>query len=216
VQADTFWFQASDGTWLDGATLGTGSVGVVLAHEYPADLCGWWPYAVYLSRHGLRILLFDFRCFGASTCPGGGSLLSDVEGAVRVLRADDVRDVFLLGGSLGGTVVMMAGVEITPRVEGVVSLSGEADLGFLVGDVALNARSAVGDLRSPFLEIVARGDRSISIEDARDLYDRAGSRDKRLIVLPARFGHGWNIVTATTRSPTRVAETVLRFIQARA
>jgi len=44
------WFEATDGTLLDGAFVGSGSSGVVLAHEYPADLCGWWPFATYLAR----------------------------------------------------------------------------------------------------------------------------------------------------------------------
>jgi hypothetical protein len=41
VDAKVGWFRASDGVLLDGATLGSGPTGVVLAHEYPNDLCGW-------------------------------------------------------------------------------------------------------------------------------------------------------------------------------
>src|SRR5262245_8728000 len=37
----------SDGLKLDGVSVGKGALGVVLLHEYPADLCGWWPYANY-------------------------------------------------------------------------------------------------------------------------------------------------------------------------
>src|SRR2546428_10529610 len=69
--AKAVWFRAADGTVLDGAAVGTGRSGVVLAHEYPADLCGWWPFATHLARHGFRVLAFDFRCFGLSTCPRG-------------------------------------------------------------------------------------------------------------------------------------------------
>src|SRR4029077_1672776 len=39
VAATTFWFKAADGAKLDGATLGTGPTGVVLATEYPSELC---------------------------------------------------------------------------------------------------------------------------------------------------------------------------------
>jgi hypothetical protein len=39
-EAKVGWFRATDGVLLDGATLGTGKTGVVLAHESPADLCG--------------------------------------------------------------------------------------------------------------------------------------------------------------------------------
>jgi hypothetical protein len=31
---------------------------LLLIHEYPRDYCGWLPDAGYLSRHGVRVLLF--------------------------------------------------------------------------------------------------------------------------------------------------------------
>ena len=40
----TLWLKASDGTKLDGAEAGSGSRGVLMLHESPADLCGWEPY----------------------------------------------------------------------------------------------------------------------------------------------------------------------------
>jgi hypothetical protein len=45
VNATVGWFRATDGVLLDGASLGGGKTGIVLAHESPADLCGWLPYA---------------------------------------------------------------------------------------------------------------------------------------------------------------------------
>jgi hypothetical protein len=44
VKAKVGWFRATDGVLLDGASLGDGKTGIVLAHESPADLCGWLPY----------------------------------------------------------------------------------------------------------------------------------------------------------------------------
>jgi pimeloyl-ACP methyl ester carboxylesterase len=74
-EAKVGWFRATDGVLLDGATLGTGKTGVVLAHESPADLCGWAGYAGVLSRAGVRVLFFDHRHFGLSQrlvlFPGG-------------------------------------------------------------------------------------------------------------------------------------------------
>jgi hypothetical protein len=40
-------FNMADGIGLDGAMVGAGTVGVVLAHEYDNDLCGAWPFANY-------------------------------------------------------------------------------------------------------------------------------------------------------------------------
>jgi pimeloyl-ACP methyl ester carboxylesterase len=69
VDAKVGWFRASDGVLLDGATLGGGPTGVVLAHEYPNDLCGWARYAGVLSRAGFRVLLIDHRHYGLSASP---------------------------------------------------------------------------------------------------------------------------------------------------
>jgi hypothetical protein len=69
VSATVGWFRASDGVQLDGAALGSGKTGVVLAHESPANLCGWVPFAQTLSRNGFRVLLFDHRNFGMSAAP---------------------------------------------------------------------------------------------------------------------------------------------------
>jgi pimeloyl-ACP methyl ester carboxylesterase len=77
--AQAIRFRTRDGVGLAGAVVGSGPVGAVLIHEYPLDYCGWLPYARYLSRHGVRVLLFDLRCFGQSDCPGGrGHAVSDV------------------------------------------------------------------------------------------------------------------------------------------
>jgi pimeloyl-ACP methyl ester carboxylesterase len=198
--------------------VGTGKVGVVLGHEYPSELCGWWPFAVYLARHGVRVFLFDFRCMGQSPCPSGGSDVDDMVGAAAELRRLGATKVFLMGASLGGTVAMMAGPQVSPQAAGVVSFSGEPDLGYLTGgSTELDALSVMPKLRAPFLEIMARGDPAMSVADARKLLARAGSRDKRLIILPTSFGHGWDIVTqGVDNSPTSVARTVLRFVQAHA
>src|SRR4029077_17486896 len=112
-------FDATDGTHLDGAIVGSGPSGVVLAHQYPASLCGWWPFAVYLASKGFRVLLFDFRCFGESTCPDGdarGDYLADMAGAAAALRADGAKHVALMGASLGANVALITGSTITPKV----------------------------------------------------------------------------------------------------
>jgi pimeloyl-ACP methyl ester carboxylesterase len=46
---------------------------VVLLHQHPADLCGFWPYAVYLSKRGLQALAIDLRC--EPTAPSGSPIL---------------------------------------------------------------------------------------------------------------------------------------------
>jgi hypothetical protein len=64
--------RTSDGLTLDGASVGDGDLGVVPLHEYPADRCGWWPYANYLAERGMRALAIDMRCLGESECGDRG------------------------------------------------------------------------------------------------------------------------------------------------
>jgi hypothetical protein len=40
VKATLLRFPATDGVVLDGVLVGSGPAGVVLLHQYPADLCG--------------------------------------------------------------------------------------------------------------------------------------------------------------------------------
>src|SRR5690349_18950079 len=74
--------RTSDGLTLDGVSVGDGDLGVVLLHEYPADLCGWWAYANYLADRGMRALAIDMRCLGDSECGDRGKA-----GAIADVRA---------------------------------------------------------------------------------------------------------------------------------
>src|SRR5436309_184498 len=105
VAATPFWLTASDGTRLYAIEAGSGATTVVLMHEYPADLCGWLPYAATLVHAGLRVLAFDFRDFGDSGRPAGKRASAygrDVRAAVARARTDGAKRVFLAGASFGG------------------------------------------------------------------------------------------------------------------
>ncbi len=215
--AKVFWFRAADGTMLDGAVLGSGSTGIVLAHEYPADLCGWWPYAVTLSRQGFRVLLFDFRCAGVAECPKGGleRIAMDTPAAVARFRATGVDHVFLVGASLGAVVSLVTGGTIRPALDGVVSLSGESDLTARVG-APLDARGSVPGLLVPVLFMVARDDPAVTPAATRAMYRHAGSTDKRLVVLPGFFGHGWLMLSDAGGTATRASAILVDWIRAHA
>jgi hypothetical protein len=75
-------------------------VGVVLLHQYPADLCGFWPYAVYLSKRGLHALAIDLRCFGVAR--GDQNVpVAQVQALYRMAPAED-KQLAVLGGSSSG------------------------------------------------------------------------------------------------------------------
>ena len=201
---------------LDGAIVGHGRIGVVLLHEYPGPMCGWWPYAAFLSRHGAQALLFDFGCLGLSTCPRSQRTdpVAEVAAASAALRGHGARSVALVGASLGGVVAVIAGARLHPAA--VVDLSGERNLGALLPGARLNSYAVAPELSAPALFAVARGDGYISVADMRAIYRRARSGVKHLIVLPASAGHGWNMLSGPELRWSPLARRVLSFITARA
>jgi dienelactone hydrolase len=214
-------FTAADGTSLDGVLVGRGRAGVVLVHEYPADLCGFWPFANYLAKRGLRAFAIDLRCFGRSACPQGdakGRVVDDIAAAVAELRRRGVTRVALVGASMGGAAVLIAGTRARPPVAAVVSLSGEADPTNLVGGIPLDAGAAVKRLKVPAMLVVATGDRYAPVGETRAMYRAVTARDKELLVLsgPSFDGrHGWDLLTDTVSGqPTSVAAKVAGFLTA--
>lgn len=198
VDAKVGWFRASDGVLLDGAVLGSGPTGVVLAHESPADLCGWVPYAQVLSRAGFHVLLFDHRHFGFSDSPTdpskSGHYTRDNAAAVKELKRDGAKHVFLMGASFGGITSMVAGSRLGSKIAGVISVSGEAMLGNTEGpNDELDAMAAVPKLRVPFLALNSQQDGIALASDARELVRRAGSAHKRFVLFPGG-DHGWDML----------------------
>lgn len=194
------WFRAADGVLLDGATLGRGKTGVVLAHQSPADLCGWVPYAKVLSAAGFRVLLFDHRHFGLSQSPIDpsrcGRFSKDLEGAVAELKREGSSSVFLMGASFGGVTSMVGGARLGSKVAGVISVFGETHLANRCGsDSELDALAAVPRMHVPFLILGSRGDGYLLPRDARALERRAGSVHKRLVLFPGGL-HGWDLLGA--------------------
>jgi pimeloyl-ACP methyl ester carboxylesterase len=213
AHATTFRFRTRDGVSLDGATVGSGRLGAVLIHEYPSDLCGWWPYADYLAHHGVRALLFDLRCFGSSDCPGPyGDGIADVAAAMQALRRRGARRIWLVGASMGGAISVTAGAKLHPA--GIVDLSGETTLAGLT-PVKANALAAAPRLRVPALFAVARDDRYVSPAQMRAIASRAPSPRKRVIVLPASYGHGWDMLVGNTGQWSPLAAQVAAFINER-
>jgi hypothetical protein len=168
-------FATSDGVALSGAVMGSGPVGAVLIHAYPRDYCGWLPYAGYLSRHGVHVLLFDLRCFGRSSCPGRrGHAIADVAAAVAELRRRGARRVALVGASMGGAIAVAAAAQLHPAA--VVDLSGERDTTGLTPGIDADAGSAAHGVTAPALFAVARGDRYVPVADMRAVRGRCARR----------------------------------------
>lgn len=218
ARVTTGWFRAPDGVLLDGVSVGEGSTGIALAHESPGDLCGWATYAGVLSRAGLRVLLFDLRGFGLSQSPAAsaksGRFSRDFEGAVAELRREGSSRVFIGGASFGGAASMVAGSRLGSRIAGVVSLSGEPDLGNKYGPNAeLDAQAAIPRLRTPLLILGSREDGYLSVDQARSLELSAGSSYKRLALFPGGY-HGWDLV-ALAPYHERASRVLIDFLRRR-
>lgn len=192
VKARLVWFRASDGTLLDGAAIGDGDVAVVLAHQYPSNLCLWLPYAKTLASHGYRAFAFDFRGLGASHSArpylDAGRYDWDVEAAADEVRRLGAKKLFLAGASAGGTAVLVAGASVSPEPAGIISFSGETYF-----SDNLDALKTAPKLSVPLLLLVARHDRYVTVGDYRKLESKVASDDKRLAAYSGGW-HGWDLL----------------------
>ncbi len=192
LKAELVWFRARDGTLLDGAAVGDGDVAVVLAHEYPSNLCLWLPYAKTLADHGFRAFVFDFRGLGKSQSAkpyqDAGRYDWDVEAAADEVRRLGAKKVFLAGASAGGTAVLVAGASVSPTPAGIISFSGVTYF-----SDSLDALKTAPSLTAPLLLLVARYDRSVTVADYRKLESKVASDDKSLATYSGGW-HGWELV----------------------
>ena len=213
IASTSIWFRTADHVRLHGIILGGGRAGVLLAHQYPADLCGWAPYGRTLARSGFRVLFFDFRGFGASQRPPPrliGRVDRDVIAAAALLRERGAKTVSLVGASFGAAAVLVAAPAIHPPPSAVVSLSAETDLEFLGPNYSLHPLRAAPRLRSPLLLMVARGDHFVSVGDSRALLRAARANPKRLVVFGS--GHGLRLLEPPNRA--RASRLLLAFLRA--
>jgi dienelactone hydrolase len=212
MQARVVSFTTRDGVRLDGALVGEGPMGIVFIHEYPADLCGWWQFAVHAARRGMHAMLFDMRCLGRSGCGAKGrdGAVSDVRAAIERLRRDGARRIAIVGASWGGTIAVVAGAALHP--DAVVELSGEVR-GFVPGYGDAKMLDAAPELRAPALFASARGDRYVSPAETRATYRAAGSATKRVRVLPLEAGHGWGMLFGISRPWSPLAAETLSFLR---
>jgi alpha-beta hydrolase superfamily lysophospholipase len=183
-------FSAADGTKLVGHRFGSGTTAVVLVHQIRGSICQWAPYAKRLAGLGYTAFALDLRGNGDSqhrAYPANQRYGGDVAAAVKAVRRLGAREVFLVGASLGGSAAISAAANTRPAVDGVVSVSGAADLA--------GAINAVTRVQVPSL-FVAGADDTDFASDARRLFAASPAKDKTLEVLPGAYEHGTQLVAA--------------------
>lgn len=189
---------------LAALTIGTGRTVVVLAHQVSGSLCQWWPYARSLAADGIRVVAFDFDGYGASP-PGSGNYAGEVAAAAEWARRAGARQIVLMGGSMGGTAVIVAAAHLGRSIAGVIDLSGPALF------AGMDALAAARQLRVPVL--FAYGTQDVAFAaDIRRVRAAAATRDKPLVTVNDRT-HGVALVDPAV-GYTSIRKAVLRFIRA--
>jgi hypothetical protein len=155
------------------------------------------PLAAALQRHGLQVLLVDYRGYGGNPgTPTENGLAADSRAARAYLvgRPDvDAARIVYFGESLGAAVAIDLAVEHPPVALVLRSpFTSMADVGqyhypFLPVRLLLWDRFAAIDqihrIRVPLLMIAGGRDRIVPVENSRRLYDAAVA-PKMLLVLP--------------------------------
>jgi pimeloyl-ACP methyl ester carboxylesterase len=165
--------------------------------QHAASACAWAEEASGLVDAGYHVFLLEYRCTVMSECPKSTDAQSrlplDAAAGVAALRAAGATKVVIVGASAGGTLAVVAGAAEGALVNGVVDLSGPADVSFLYGDVPgrINSVDAAPHLGVPSLFVVSERDVSTSIGEITAVYDAVPNRSKELLVLPVEGGHGW-------------------------
>ena len=190
-------FFTSDDRALIGVQLGSGPVGIALAHGSGGSLCEWIGYGRELAAAGYRVLAYDAG-------PEFNGVGLDAEAATEALRRAGAQKVVVMGSSLGALAVLVAAAALPVQPDAVVSLSAPASVGYLRG------LESVAHLHASVLFMAAQDDQPFS-DDARSLYDAAASVDKHLQVVPgSNHGSGlledpslkatvWSFIASHTR-----------------
>jgi pimeloyl-ACP methyl ester carboxylesterase len=208
VRGGELWFFAADGTKLVGHRFGKGTTAVILAHQSLGGLCDWLPYARRLASRGYFVFPVDFRGYGFSQVRTGAAatrFAADLAAATKALRKLGKKKVFLVGASMGGIASLVAGANVTPVVDGVVSISSPARFR------GMDALKTAPLLQVPVLYLAAEGDDNAGFDfsqDAEAMYSATASADKRLEVLPGNL-HGIALMAGSARAKELV-ESFLR------
>jgi dienelactone hydrolase len=199
---------SDSGADLRAVVLGSGTVGVVLAHEAHGTLCEWLPYGRRLASLGYRVIAVDLNGFGSSPpSPGSPSRPGqdlDVMAAAAELRDQGVARVVLIGANLGGIAALVAATRIQPPVSGIVDMSGQIEMG------GLDATAAAAVLHVPVLYVMSSTDEYR--QDVRAVYAATRIADRQLEVVDA-IAHGVSLLDpAENAHADRLASTIERFI----
>ncbi|MET1012429.1 MAG: alpha/beta fold hydrolase [Actinomycetota bacterium] len=210
--AEAVTFRTSDGVRIAGRLFGDGPIGVVLGHSIDGDGTEWWNVAEVIEEAGHAAVAIDFRGY----CPGDdagcsedgstGEAWRDLLAGATFLRDRGVRDVVLIGASMGGTASVLAAANARPGVAGVITLSSPTACCGMEVD-----RSIVEAIGAPMLFVAGRFDGEAP-RSARAFARWAGPAGETLILGTGE--HGTDLVgLATPLVERRTNESILAFLE---
>ena len=218
-------FQTIDGLGLSGwffaASGPSPRVTVLVFNGNAGNRAHRGPLAATLHRHGIQVLLVDYRGYGGNAgTPSEYGLAADSRAARSYLagRPDvDLSRLVYFGESLGTAVAIDLAVEHPPAALVLRSpFTSMADLGqhhypFLPVRLLLRDRFAAIDqirqIRVPLLVIAGGHDRIVPTENSRRLYD-AAIAPKTLLVLPDADHNDYALLAGD-----EMIEVIVRFLQ---
>ena len=218
-------FETADGLELSGwflAASGPSPRLTVLVFNGNAGNRGYrGPLAAAFHRHGLQVLLVDYRGYGGNPgTPTENGLAADARAARAYLlgrsEVDAARLVYF-GESLGAAVAVGLAVEHPPAALILRSpFTSMADVGqhhypFLPVRLLLRDRfpsiDRIHRIRSPLLVIAGERDRIVPSQQSRRLYE-AASTPKTLLVVPEADHNDYELLAGD-----EMIRAVVRFLQ---
>lgn len=206
AQGESVRLTNSAGYSLAAVELGSGTQGIVLAHQSEGSLCEWLPFGRFLAEKGYRVLAFDFAGSGSSTPTRQKTYVEDVRTAVAYLRDRGVTKVAIMGASMGATMSIVAGAAIAPPVDAVIAISPPVDFD------GVNAEKAAPSLSAPTLYIAGDTDGDYA-SYAEAIYAATPGEDRQLLVVEAPQ-HGIQILGAETQASVNARNAIELFLAA--
>ena len=218
-------FETTDGLTLSGWFVASSGpsprVTVLVFNGNAGNRAHRGPLAAAFHRHGLQVLLVDYRGYGGNPgSPTEKGLAADSRAARAYLagRPDvDASRIVYFGESLGTAVAVDLAVEHPPAALVLRSpFTSMADVGrhhypFLPVRLLLRDRFAAIDqiqqIRVPLLVIAGGRDRIVPIDNSRRLYDAAVA-PKTLLVVPDADHNDHELLAGE-----EMVRTIVRFLQ---
>jgi predicted alpha/beta hydrolase len=127
-------FPSSDGGTVEADDYGQGKTAVVLVHGGRFNKDSWAKQIPPLTAAGFRVLSINLRGYGKSTAPGNAKvdvfaapLYLDVVAAAKYLHGTGAKNVYAVGGSLGGGAASIAMFKAPKEITRLVMLGTAPD-----------------------------------------------------------------------------------------